>query len=75
MDMVVHRDIYLLYMIEVSYYIHGLYTLFVHDVWRKDSPVMATHHIICILLLWLSYVQRCVVPWSFSNFGGTTLWQ
>ncbi|XP_003744655.1 ceramide synthase 1 [Galendromus occidentalis] len=59
MDMEVHRDIYLLYMIEVSYYIHGLYTLFVHDVWRKDSPVMATHHIICILLLWLSYVQRC----------------
>ncbi|XP_022656628.1 ceramide synthase 1-like isoform X2 [Varroa jacobsoni] len=59
MDMEIQRDIYVIYVLEGAYYLHGLYALFFYDLRRKDRQVMVAHHVICVFLLWLSYVQRC----------------
>ncbi|XP_022653858.1 ceramide synthase 1-like isoform X2 [Varroa destructor] len=52
-------DIYWLYAAQGSFYVHGLYALFFQDAWRKDSAVMAVHHVVTVLLIWMSFVCRC----------------
>lgn len=51
-------DIYWLYVIQLGFYIHGMYALFFQDAWRKDSLVMGVHHVVTILLVWISLACR-----------------
>ena len=37
--------------VEISYYLHSLYAIFVLDDRKKDFKVMAAHHIISFALL------------------------
>lgn len=58
-QMVVPSDIYWIYAIQSSYYVHGMYAVVYQDIWRKDSVVMLLHHTLTLVLLWMSYVFRC----------------
>ncbi|UYV67150.1 CERS1 [Cordylochernes scorpioides] len=51
-------DIYAIYMVQCSFYLHSLYATLVLDTWRKDSPVMLAHHLVTLALLLLSYGLR-----------------
>ncbi|XP_022656630.1 ceramide synthase 1-like isoform X3 [Varroa jacobsoni] len=68
MDMEIQRDIYVIYVLEGAYYLHGLYALFFYDLRRKDRQVMVAHHVICVFLLWLSYVQRALTRLYYYPF-------
>ncbi|KPM10501.1 ceramide synthase 1-like protein, partial [Sarcoptes scabiei] len=50
--------IYVIYMAELSFYIHSLYTTIRIDQRRKDTWTMMCHHLICVLLISLSYCNR-----------------
>lgn len=52
------RGIYALYLIELGFYIHSLYTTLLVDQRRKDTNTLMLHHIVCILLLVISYCNR-----------------
>lgn len=54
----IENGIYALYMIELSFYIHSLYTTMLVDIRRKDTLTLMFHHIICILLLTISYCNK-----------------
>lgn len=38
-------------LVEISYYLHSLYAIFVVDDRKKDFKVMAAHHVITFALL------------------------
>lgn len=49
--LIVPRSVYIVYVVQISFYVHSLYaTLFV-DQWRRDSLVLIAHHIITVILL------------------------
>lgn len=50
--------IYWIYLIELSFYLHSLYTTAMVDQRRKDTNTMLLHHIICILLIVISYGNK-----------------
>jgi len=58
MNDVVPNNMHILYLIEISFYIHSIYAVVCLDEWRKDSLVMFIHHIITFLLLSLSFVIK-----------------
>ncbi|XP_053211651.1 ceramide synthase 1-like [Panonychus citri] len=59
MSLDVPKDVYAIYLIEISFYLHSLYaTLFV-DHWRRDTLVLMGHHIVTSLLLVFSLSIRC----------------
>ncbi|OQR77934.1 ceramide synthase 1-like [Tropilaelaps mercedesae] len=60
-------DIYWLYAVQGSFYIHGLYALFFQDSWRKDSVIMGIHHVVTIFLIWVSFVCR------YHNIGSLVM--
>ncbi|CAG2113786.1 unnamed protein product, partial [Medioppia subpectinata] len=45
-DDVIPGNVRILYLIEISFYIHSVYAVIFLDEWRKDTLVMFTHHII-----------------------------
>lgn len=51
-------EVYYLYMLELSFYVHSVYASLVLDVWRKDSLVMLFHHVLTITLIGFSYAAR-----------------
>ncbi|ESO05502.1 hypothetical protein HELRODRAFT_77285, partial [Helobdella robusta] len=51
-------DIGLAFLLEFSYYLHSLYGTLYLDSWRKDSPIMLFHHLLCLLLIGFSYATR-----------------
>ncbi|XP_076322781.1 ceramide synthase 1-like isoform X2 [Tachypleus tridentatus] len=44
-------DIYILYVIQCSFYLHSLYATLFLDTWRKDSVVLLLHHLITLVLV------------------------
>ncbi|XP_054156019.1 ceramide synthase 1-like [Oppia nitens] len=57
-DDTVPTNIRLLYLVEISFYIHSIYAVLVLDEWRKDTLVMFSHHIITLTLLSLSLATK-----------------
>ncbi|KAH9367854.1 hypothetical protein HPB48_003101 [Haemaphysalis longicornis] len=58
-DVVVPGDIWWIYAVQSSYYVHGMYAVLYQDLWRKDSAVMLAHHSLTLMLLGMSYTFRC----------------
>ncbi|RWS08325.1 ceramide synthase 1-like protein, partial [Dinothrombium tinctorium] len=60
MSATIPLDVYIIYVIQLSFYIHSVYaTLFV-DQWRKDSLVLIGHHIITSVMLLFSLSTRFI---------------
>ncbi|XP_074597221.1 ceramide synthase 1-like [Brevipalpus obovatus] len=59
MSLEVPKDVYAIYMIEISFYLHSLYTTLFVDQWRRDSIVLMGHHVVTSLLLVFSLSIRC----------------
>ncbi|XP_064644935.1 ceramide synthase 1-like isoform X2 [Lineus longissimus] len=57
-SLVMPFDIYLMYMIQCSFYIHSIYATLFMDQWRKDSIVMMFHHFLTLSLIGFSYAVR-----------------
>ncbi|XP_046857899.1 ceramide synthase 1-like isoform X2 [Xenia sp. Carnegie-2017] len=51
-------DIYYLYCIQTSFYVHSVYATLFMDIWRKDSIAMLIHHFLTVFLLSFSYAVR-----------------
>jgi len=58
MDYKVETDIHNIYLVQLSFYIHSLYTTLFVDQWRKDSLVLMAHHIVTVFLLSFSLGTR-----------------
>lgn len=58
-DVAVPTDIWWIYAVQSSYYVHGMYAVLYQDLWRKDSAVMLGHHSLTLMLLGMSYTFRC----------------
>jgi ceramide synthetase len=56
--MSVPSDIYYLYCIQTSFYIHSIYATVFMDTWRKDSIAMLIHHVLTVFLLCFSFAVR-----------------
>jgi len=69
MSLEVPKDVYAIYMIEISFYLHSLYTTLFVDQWRRDSIVLMGHHIVTSLLLVFSLSIRWVLLeyWKISS--------
>ncbi|CAM6005683.1 unnamed protein product, partial [Sphagnum balticum] len=50
-DNPVETDIYVIYLVQLSFYIHSLYATLRIDQWRKDTPTLMLHHILCVFLI------------------------
>jgi len=51
-------EIYFVYLIQMSFYVHSVYGTLYVDMWRKDSIVMLIHHFLTIILIGFSYAAR-----------------
>lgn len=60
MNLTVPTNIYVVYVAQISFYVHSLYATVFVDQWRRDSIVLIGHHIITALLLIFSLATRCV---------------
>ncbi|XP_037278689.1 ceramide synthase 1 [Rhipicephalus microplus] len=58
-EVTVPSDIWWIYAVQSSYYVHGMYAVLYQDLWRKDSAVMLAHHSLTLVLLGMSYTFRC----------------
>ncbi|CAH1789089.1 unnamed protein product, partial [Owenia fusiformis] len=56
--MFVPWDMYALYMVQCSFYLHSVYGTLYMDQWRKDSIVMMFHHFLTLSLIGFSYAAR-----------------
>ena len=56
--MSVPSDIYYLYCIQASFYLHSIYATVFMDTWRKDSIAMLIHHVLTVFLLCFSFAIR-----------------
>ncbi|KAH8024609.1 hypothetical protein HPB51_026181 [Rhipicephalus microplus] len=54
-EVTVPSDIWWIYAVQSSYYVHGMYAVLYQDLWRKDSAVMLAHHSLTLVLLGMSY--------------------
>ncbi|TGZ58789.1 hypothetical protein CRM22_009453 [Opisthorchis felineus] len=51
-------DYYRVYLLQLGFYLHSLWSVLFVDVWRKDSAVLIVHHFMTLLLLQFSLVLR-----------------
>ncbi|KER24166.1 hypothetical protein T265_08104 [Opisthorchis viverrini] len=51
-------DYYRVYLLQLGFYLHSLWSVLFIDVWRKDSAVLIIHHFMTLLLLQFSLVLR-----------------
>ena len=58
LDITVPLDIYLVYLVQISFYVHSIYATLFLDKWRKDSVTLLLHHFVSIFLIFGSYVFR-----------------
>lgn len=63
LDFTPSTDIYLIYLIQSSFYLHSMYATVFVDVWRKDSMLLIFHHIVTFGLLAFSHAFR------YNNIG------
>lgn len=56
--MPVPRDIYAMYIVQCSFYLHSIYGTIFLDIWRKDTGVMLVHHLLTLALIAFSYATR-----------------
>ncbi|XP_076333184.1 ceramide synthase 1-like isoform X1 [Tachypleus tridentatus] len=56
-------DIYILYIVQCSFYLHSVYATLFLDTWRKDSIVLLIHHVITLVLVSSSLALR------YQNIG------
>ncbi|XP_035669355.1 ceramide synthase 1-like [Branchiostoma floridae] len=66
--MSIPTDIYALYLVQCSFYLHSIYAVLYMDAWRKDSVVMLIHHILTLSLIGFSYIFR------YHNIGVLVIW-
>ncbi|XP_015789687.1 ceramide synthase 1 isoform X1 [Tetranychus urticae] len=59
MSLDVPKDVYAIYIVEISFYLHSLYATIFVDHWRRDTLVLMGHHIVTSLLLVFSLSIRC----------------
>jgi len=59
MNLTVPTNIYAVYVVQISFYVHSLYATVFVDQWRRDSIVLIGHHIITAVLLIFSLSTRC----------------
>jgi len=57
-DTQIPTDIYLIHIIQLAYYVHSIYSSLAIDLWRKDTPTLLFHHVICIALMFISIFTR-----------------
>ncbi|CAG2110123.1 unnamed protein product, partial [Medioppia subpectinata] len=57
-DSAIEMDIYVIYLIQLSFYCHSLYSTLRVDQWRKDSPTLMVHHVLCVLLISISLATK-----------------
>lgn len=50
--------VYWIYVMEFSFYLHSLYTTLLIDQRRKDTYTLLFHHILCELLMIISYGNK-----------------
>ncbi|RWS31965.1 ceramide synthase 1-like protein [Leptotrombidium deliense] len=53
------NDVYTIFVVQLSFYIHSVYATIYVDAWRKDSLVLIGHHIITSVMLLFSLSTRC----------------
>lgn len=58
MSLEVPQDVYAIYMVEISFYLHSIYATMFVDQWRRDSIVLMGHHIVTSFLLIISLSIR-----------------
>lgn len=51
-------EYHVLYVAQLSFYLHSIYALIAIDRWRKDSLVVALHHVIAVLLIFFGFSTR-----------------
>lgn len=56
--MTISTDITIAYLLQGSFYGHSIYASLYMDVWRRDSVVMVTHHVVTLVLITFSYAFR-----------------
>jgi len=57
-DIVVPTEIYIAYLMQMSFYMHSVHGTLYMDQWRKDSIVMLIHHFLTMTLIGFSYAVR-----------------
>ena len=56
--MAIPWDVYVIYAVQFSFYMHSVYGTFFMDRWRKDSLVMIFHHFLTMALIGFSFASR-----------------
>lgn len=51
-------EYHVLYVVQLSFYMHSIYATVVLDCWRKDSIVMLVHHFIAMSLIFFGFSTR-----------------
>ena len=46
------------YLLQASFYLHATWATCALDEWKKDSPLLLTHHVVTITLMGTSYAYR-----------------
>jgi len=59
--MPIESTVYLLYMLQLSFYVHSIYGTICMDAKRKDTLLMLFHHFLTISLIGFSYASRYVL--------------
>ncbi|XP_033112369.1 ceramide synthase 1-like [Anneissia japonica] len=54
----VSSEIYWLYAVQASFYLHSMFATIFLDVWRSDSLVLCIHHVLTLVLITFSYTVR-----------------
>lgn len=50
--------VYGIYVTEIGFYLHSLYTTLFVDQRRKDTNTLMFHHVLCIFLMLISYSNK-----------------
>ncbi len=56
--MMVPFDIKLMYFVQCGFYLHSIYGTLYMDYKRKDFYVMLIHHVLTMILIFVSYATR-----------------
>ncbi|XP_054157239.1 ceramide synthase 1-like [Oppia nitens] len=67
-DNPVETEIYVIYMVQLSFYCHSLYSTLCVDQWRKDTPALMVHHVLCVLLISISLATKTHKSGLFAMF-------
>ena len=49
------------HLYQASFYLHRTYASWCEDEWRRDSPVLMTHHVFTFVLLSTGFTYRLVI--------------